>query len=348
MIKISYVIIAVMFAISLTFTIVGIITFDLTSQEIKKLLGSRNEGFAFNMMQGLDKHIEKRILDFQDLTNLNLIHYALIQSNEEFEKIENIEEYLLEKEKDIEFDITAPFIGTREGEVVSEEFEDIINFYHDEYNYDVIEELFITNAYGANVVFGSGTSDYFQSDEEWWQKTKENGIHKGKIQFNEYYQSYSIDFAFRVNDVDGNFIGVLRVVVTLDDLLSDFREESNLLTTSGRNAVLLDENGYSFFSNDMIGLSDSPTSYSSLIFQGPETGYFELEDDYDDFQLVSYAQSSGYKSFEGFDWVAVVEQNSSSIVGEFIDLRNAILTASISGMIASVVGGLLISSTIST
>lgn len=346
--KISYVIITVMFAISLTFTIVGFVTFDLSVQEIKKLLGSRNEGFASNMMQGLDKHIEKRILDFQDLTNLNLIHFALIESNKEFEKIENLEEYLTLREKEVEYNENTPFIGSQAEEIVSVELNDIIDFYHDEYNYDVIEELFVTNAYGANVALGSGTSDYSQSDEFWWQETKEKGMYKGEIQYNENYQSYSIDFAFRINDVDGNFIGVLRVLVTLDDLLSDFVEESNLLTTSGRNAILLDKNGQSFFSNDSIKLSIFPASYFQLIQEGKETGYFELEDESDDFRIISYAQSVGYRTFEGFDWVTIVEQNSSSIVGEFVDLRNSILTASVSGMIASVLGGLLISSTISS
>ena len=337
-----------MFGISLTFTIVGFVTFDLSVQEIKKLLGSRNEVFAINMMQGLDKHVEKRIMDFQDLTNLNLIHFALMESNKEFEKIENLEEYLALREKEVEYDESTPFIGTQAEEIVSVELNDIIDFYHDEYNYDVIEELFVTNAYGANVALGSGTSDYSQSDETWWQETKENGMYKGEIQFDENYKSYSVGFAFRINDVDGNFIGVLRVLVTLDDILNDFGEESNLLTTSGRNAILLDKNGQTFFSNDSIKVSTVPTSYFQLIPQDKETGYFELEDELDDFRIISYAKSVGYNTFEGFDWVTVVEQNSSSIVGEFVDLRNSILTASVSGMVASVLGGLLISSTISS
>ena len=75
-----------MFGISLIFTVVGLISFDLSVQELKKLHGSRNEGFAFNMMQNLDKHIEKRISDFEELTKLQIIHNTLIDSNKEFAK----------------------------------------------------------------------------------------------------------------------------------------------------------------------------------------------------------------------------------------------------------------------
>lgn len=347
LLKISLVLIAVMFAISLTFAIVGLVTFDLSVHEIKNILAIRNEGFAVNMVEDMEDHIDKRVSDFEDLTNLNLIHSALINSNEDFKNIPDIASYLDAKEKEIEFTQASPFIGSKADESLVAEFLDTIEFYHNEYNFDVVEELFVTNAYGANVALGSGTSDYLQSDEEWWQITKETGRYVGKIRYNEDYQSYSIDFAFRVDDVDGNFLGVLRVLISLDDLLRNLVEDSDLLATSGRNALILDENGNSFFSNNKIVFSDSPVPYFSKIQSGSDSGFFELADSTDDFLMISYAKSLKYENFEGFKWTVVVEQNQSPIVAESIDLRNSILIASILGMIATVIGSLLISSTVS-
>ncbi len=346
--KISFVIITVMFAISLTFTLVGVISFDLSVQEIKKLLGSRNQGFAINMIQGLDKHIENRLHDFQELTNLELVHTALVNSNTKFERIQDIKEFLNLKEQEIEFSEATPFIGELIDEILTEELEQSIEFYREEYNYDVVEELFVTNAYGANVALGSGTSDYSQSDEEWWQITKDSGKYAGDIQFNEEYDSYLIDFAFRVDDADGNFLGVLRVLITMDDLLSEFIGESDLLIPGGRNTLLLDKNGNVIFSDEKISLTHSPISYFSEIMKGSNVGYFELKDESGNSSLVSFAKSTGYRTFEGFDWIVAIEQNNSSIVGEFEELRESILTVSISGMIASVIGGILISSTVSS
>ena len=337
-----------MFGISLAFTIVGVITFDLSVNEIKKLSGSRNEGFAFNMMQGLDRHIENRILDFQQLANLNLIHMALINSNEKFEKIQDIRSYLNIKENEIEFTDAAPFIDDVADEVLTEELLQTIEFYNDEYNYDVIKELFVTNAYGANVAIGSGISDYSQSDEEWWEITKNSGKYLGQIHFNENYDSYSIDFAFRINDVNEDFIGVLRVVLTLDDIISGFVEEADIITIPGRSVLLLDEKGNLIYSHDKILISDSPVPYFQNITQGNDVGFFELDDAIDDFRLISYAKSTGYRSFEGFDWIVLVEQDSSSLIQEFIDLRNSILAISISGMAVSIIGGFLISTTVSS
>lgn len=338
-----------MFSMSLVFTVFGLVTFDLSVNEIKKLLAVRNENFAYNMIQGLDKHIEERVIDFEDLTKLELIHNKLTESNLEFERIQDITEYLNIKEQEIEYTKVTPFVGQSvSDEILISELQDTIDFYHDEYNYDVVEELFVTNAYGANVAIVSGTSDYLQSDEEWWQITKDVGKYVGKIQYNDEYESYSIDFGYRIDDAQGNFLGVLRVVITMDDFLNEYVEESDLLTTSGRNAILLDENGHLIFSNGQITTSDASVSYFSDIAQGEDTGYLELDDKTDDFLLISYAKSTGYRTFEGFDWVSVVEQNSSSIVQEFVELRNSILTVSVLGMIVSVVVGVLISKVISS
>jgi signal transduction histidine kinase len=327
---------------------VGVVAFDLSVQEIKKLLGSRNQGFAFNMIQGLDNHIEDRLHDLQELTNLEIIHTALVNSNTKFEQIQDIQSFLDIKEQEIEFTESTPFIGELVDEILTEELEQTIEFYHDEYSYDVIEELFVTNAYGANVALGSGTSDYLQSDEEWWQITKDTGKYVGNIQFNEYYDSYSIVFAFRINDVDGNFLGVLRVLITLDDLLNEFIGESDLLIPGGRNTLLLDKNGDTIFSHEKILLTNTPIPYFSKIMEGNDVGYFELIDESNNSSLISYAKSTGYRTFEGFDWIVVVEQNNSSIVAEFVELRESILAVSISGMVASVIGGILISSTVSS
>ena len=336
-----------MFGVSLTFSIVGLITFDLSVQEIKKLLGSRNEGFAFNMMQGLDKHTEKRISGFQDLTNLSLIHAALINSNEDFKKILDIKEYLNIKDKDIEFSETTPFIGSDVDEALTGELRDIIEFYRDEYNYDVVEELFVTNAHGANVALATGTSDYSHSDEEWWQIANSTGQYLGKLEFNEIYDGYSIDFAFRVNDENGNILGILRVLISLEDILSEFSEEANVISIPGRTVLLLDAEGYSIFSDEKILKSNSTVPFFAKISQEHDSGYIEIEDIVDDLQLISYAHSTGYKTFEGFGWTVLVKQDSSSIVQEFVELRDSILLASILGMIASVIGGVFIASTIS-
>ncbi|MDH3490037.1 MAG: sensor histidine kinase [Nitrosopumilus sp.] len=335
-----------MLGISLMFTIVGLVSFDLSVKEIKNLLGSRNEGFAFSMIQGLDKHIESRILAYKELTNLDTIQIALNDSNRKHERFLQIQSKSNTSEQQIETIRASPFIVEESQRVLTEELLDTIEFYHDEYNYDVIEELFVINAYGTNVALTSGTSTFSQSEEEWWKITKETGLYIGDIDFNEQENHHTMNFAYRIDNKSGEFIGVLHVLITLDDLLSDFKEESDVITIPGRNVLLIDERGYSIYSNKSIRLSDSPIPYFNIISQGKDVEFFEL-DDIDDFKLISYAKSTGYRTFEGFNWTVIIVQDSSSIVEEFNELRNSIFTISIIGILASIIGGFLISTTVS-
>src|SRR3972149_7870293 len=96
--RISLIMVFAMFGIFLTFTVYGIITFDLSIQEMVKLLGTRNEVFAFNMMQDLDKYIDKRLNDFKELTKAAVVQESLKKSNLEFRKLDNLET-LLEQNK---------------------------------------------------------------------------------------------------------------------------------------------------------------------------------------------------------------------------------------------------------
>jgi len=340
-----------MVVLFLIFAIYGIVTFDLSIQEMKKLLSTRNEAFAFNMMQDLDQRLENRISDLQGLTKLPQVQQALKESNEEFSQFEDIEKYLIQKENEIEFDEKneiPQFMVEVINQKLSNELKETINFYRDEYNFDVIKELFVTNAYGANVALGSGFSDYVQNDEEWWQQSKATGKFFGELEYYEEYDSHAMSFGFRVNDENENFLGVLRAMISIEDLLGDFVDEAELITNQNRSVLLLDDNGEIIFSNVIQDSIDSaPISYYQAINDGKDVGIIELNDQGDDLQLASYAKSTGYRTFEGFDWVVVVEQNSSSIVEEFVDLRNSIIIISIIGMAASITIGITISKLVS-
>lgn len=339
-----------MFGIFLTFAIYGIITFDLSIQEMKKLLGSRNEVFAFNMMQDLDKYIDKRLNDFKELTKAPVVQESLKESNAKFRESGNSDIFQNQNKTDVEADKKLePFIQGITDKELTADLVDIINFYNKEYGYNVVEEMFITNEFGANVALGSGTSDYRQDDEEWWQITKNSGLYISDLKYREEYSNYAIELGFRINDENGNFLGVLRVVLTLNDMIHEFINDVDLINQPGRNAILLDSQGRIIYSNGIQDLVRSqPVTYFDKILISKEVGTIERTQESDEIKIISYAKSTGYKTFAGFDWVAVIDQNSSSFIDEFVDLRNSILNTSIIGMISSIVIGVVVAYFISS
>src|SRR3989344_4018041 len=346
--RISLIMVFAMFGIFLTFAVYGIITFDLSIQEMEKLLGTRNEVFAFNMMQDLDKYIDKRLNDFKELTKATVVQESLKKSNSEFRKLDNLETLLEQNKTDTDLK-SEPFIQGLADKELTADLIDTIQFYNNEYGYNVVEELFITNEFGANVALGSGTSDYRQDDEEWWQIAKNTGLYISELRYREQYGNYATEIGFRIDDEHGNFLGMLRVVLTLDDLIHEFINDAELINLPNRNGVLLDNQGRIIYSHSIQDFTKSqPVAYFDRINDGKEVGTIELTDESNDVKIISYSKSTGYKTFAGFDWVAVIDQTSSSFIDEFVDLRDSILITSIIGMISSIVIGVVVSFFITT
>jgi len=346
--RISLIMVFAMFGIFLTFAVYGIITFDLSIQEMKKLLGTRNEVFAFNMMQDLDKYIDKRLNDFKELAKATVVQESLKKSNLEFRKLDNPETLLEQNKTDTDLK-SEPFIQGLADKELTADLIDTIKFYNNEYGYNVVEELFITNEFGANVALGSGTSDYRQDDEEWWQIAKNTDLYISELKYREEYGNYATALGLKIDDEHGNFLGVLRVVLTLDDLIHEFINDADLINLPNRNGVLLDNQGRIIYSHSIQDFTKSqPVAYFDRIIDGKEVGTIELTDEPNDVKIISYSRSTGYKTFAGFDWITVIDQTSSSFIDEFIDLRNSILITSIIGMISSIVIGVVVSFFITT
>lgn len=337
-----------MFGIFLTFAFYGIFTFDLSISEMKKLLGTRNEGFSFNMMQVLDQTLDDRLNDFQDISKTRLMKDALQESNIKFGNIPDINSYLKNNGNNIKFNnqIEENDLYLRQllDLNISNLLSDIIDFYNDVYDHEVVKELYVTNEFGVITGYGSGVSDILQTDEDWWNIAKNEGSYFGKLHFDDIYDNQVADFGFRINDDDGNFLGVLRVVIPVEDMVQGFINDAEIVNTQFRNVLLIDGDGRIIYSKELQSPSEMDKfQYFNEIKNGEDVGFLEIADEVDNLKLLSYSKSTGYRTFPGLDWTIIIEQDSSSFVNEFIELRDSILIVSVIGMSASVMIGLFIS-----
>ncbi len=107
---------------------------------------------------------------------------------------------------------------------LSRELKEKIEFYKENYGYRVLGEVFVTNKYGANVGQSGKTSDYYQADEEWWQNARENDLFVSDVEYDESADVYSVDLCIRIDDENGNFIGVIKVVLNIEEVISIIKE----------------------------------------------------------------------------------------------------------------------------
>lgn len=83
-------------------------------------------------------------------------------------------------------------------------------------------EVFITDRYGALVSATNRINDYDQSDEEWWQKTWNNGqgaVYIGQPEYDDSAQAYGITVGIPIYARSGDLIGVLHSTYLLTRIL---------------------------------------------------------------------------------------------------------------------------------
>jgi len=87
----------------------------------------------------------------------------------------------------------------------------------------VISEIILTNSLGANVAQTGKTTDYDQSDEDWWKQAKINGIYLD-VGYDESVDAMSADTSMRIIDDLGRFLGVVKIVVTQNESIPNTEE----------------------------------------------------------------------------------------------------------------------------
>ena len=87
----------------------------------------------------------------------------------------------------------------------------------------VISEIIRTNSLGANVAQTGKTTDYDQSDEDWWQQAKINGIYLD-VGYDESVGAMSADTSMRIIDDLGRFLGIVKIVVTQNESIPNIEK----------------------------------------------------------------------------------------------------------------------------
>ncbi len=180
-----------------------------------------NDNSIVQNLQTLQTELNEKIRQAHVLANNIEIQNALEDSNEIFSEISNPE--LLIQQLDERWAASDPDDPSSQSyELINNEISDILRNVIDEdiksgkqFTY---AEIFLTNAYGANVAQTGKTSDYRQDDELWWQEAKQNGIFFSESGFDESANVLSSDIAVKINDREGRFIGVLKTVISIESL----------------------------------------------------------------------------------------------------------------------------------
>ncbi|MBW2644866.1 MAG: PAS domain S-box protein [Deltaproteobacteria bacterium] len=332
--------------------VVGYFAVSTSQKALQKSIEESSVFLVVKIMDEIDKNIYRRIEEFNAYSKNLIVLDAVVASNQQFDKLDDIETYITEKNQEwtsTPKEVITPFMVELADNKLSRSLKEKLDYYKKKYGYRVFSEVMITNKYGANVALSGKTTDYKQNDEQWWQKAKSDRIYIGDVEYDESAGSYVTSFGIRIDDDNGNFVGVMKVALNIKDV----------------NYIIKDF--------EPIGAKEEQkTTYKLITKEGKliySTGEFEiLEDVHDNIEHIEHEESGGCKqgvfvrkdkkhggilcahthsNFKTLDWVLLVEHKTQQAFAPVIKLRNGILITSVIVTIFAVLISIFFSRSIS-
>ena len=100
-------------------------------------------------------------------------------------------------------------------------------------------KFFLTNSRGTNAAQSRRTTDYAQAGEDWWEAAWRDGLFVGEVDHDESAGVKAVDLCVRIDDPDGNHLGVLKAVLHIRQILDLVDSHASAMGTD-YNVILFD------------------------------------------------------------------------------------------------------------
>jgi HAMP domain-containing protein len=178
--------------------------------------------------------------------------------------------------------------------------------------------MFLTDKFGGLVASSGKTSDFYQEDEEWWQKSFADGKGKvliGNIVFDESANTLSMSIVVPVKDRNGGVIGICKAVA---DLKTFFEPLEDFKIGKTGHPLLIDEKGWIIFHPGIKPLSIKAFSGEDLErFLKRQGNWLETKGSHihEEKRLFVFADIQQPLLLEnGIKWTLCVDQGSKEIL----------------------------------
>ncbi len=290
---------------------------------------------ANRIIKEVDWVIKSQIDDWSSYLDSPLVHDALVASNSEFASDPRIlgdlqqQETVQSKTPEVE---QCLYLDNILGNEVSRSLQAKVVSAKRIKGFPILAEVFITNAYGANIAQTAATEDCLQSDEHWWQHAVSDGTYVSDVELDESAGVDSIDICIRISDAPGTVLGVAKIILDIRGIKVVL--QSHLAHTDRRplnesdRILLLSSDRTVIFS---LGTEDpdlTPGSEYSLAYNKASfspTNISQRTDSTGKQLLVTTARSQGYGQYRGLHWMIAYERDLDQVIAPVTALRKRTL-----------------------
>jgi len=194
-------------------------------------------------------------------------------------------------------------------------------------------EVFFTDRNGFNVALTNPTSDFVQSDEEWWQNAWSHQIAVGSVQYDDSAGSWSLDIAVRIDaPTTGHPLGVMKSVLTIEPVqrIADQTAETlpggRVIVATGDGELIAEtSSGHANgrIMNPDLNLIEHGAPPLRAAFGNAREGFAT-----DEMWLTGYARTGGRDtyapvtpSFAGFNWLVILQRPVAEVLDPISALR---------------------------
>jgi len=324
--------------IALLVAAVGHIAINASRDALRQSIGQLSVVLADKTLSGVDRSIYNRIEQLQAYSKDLAIEQVLLESNRRFAQLHNVAEYIDEKDRawrSAPKEKVTPFMQDLIANELSAEIRkklELKAFYKQKYGYVLFGEVFVTNQYGANAAQTAKTTDYYQADEDWWQNTRRDGLYIADVEYDRSAGIYSTDIAVRIDDENGNFLGVLKAVLNIEEVIDVVKRARNMSQYTTAEFALINKQGKLIYGTEhaeILGNVCDDVLFSIDHHHQEEDSihYSVLQEPAEEEKLISCAHSKGYKDYKGLGWVLAIEHDTEEVFAPVNRLTNQILIA---------------------
>lgn len=295
----------------------------------------------------LDQRVFSMISVLQIIALDPEIKKLVIESNQEFDRIEDIDSHLTEKVS--EWNSFAgkenPIFNEMVKNPMSQKLEEFRQLFFEAANVDLFPEILITNKYGATIAENNRTTDWNQSDRLQFQNSRDVGLHVSDLYYDSSAEIWALEIAIAIKDGD-EFAGMLKTTYNIEDIRQIFRDsvEGSIYETSRFGLISGSDKIISAVGMDIpIGFDYSKQIEFYDARNLKEGTYFGVNPVTGVNTIVAYATSDGFRNFSGLNWIVGQSINEDEFLSDVNQLQNILfIIMIISIIIGSVTGFVMI------
>lgn len=348
--KLSHKLILGMLVPALVIGLVGMYVLNIGQASMRSGVNDASAAYVSAIMAEIDRTMHSRIVGWQAYSSGQDIRDFLIGANDRMAGHPDPETLIAERDADWRATAagkTNALMKKSLNNRVSRLLRGLQNRLNQGFGYTLYPEIFITDSFGAIVSQTGLNSDYKHSDQTWWQQAREKGVYIGNVEFDNSSDTYATDVAFRIEDDNGDFLGVMKVVISLIEVQSIIHQRSQDEQLAKRFNFMLftDERQIIHTNMHESGTMDDGSAYFSGVDIPDDAAVYtseRVEQNSGDQLLSAYAFSQPYGELPALGWILLHEYYAEDIYEPIYRLqRKVFMIALVTALLALVAGSVI-------